>query len=176
MFKRYAAVPSLSLLFLLTGCQQAPPDTHDADVKTIKDLEAKWDEAFNTRDIGKTVAYYADDATVLIPNAPAFTGTDAIKAGLKPMLDDAAFKLSFAATKVDVAKSGDLAYTQGPYTMTTTNPATKKPAEDRGKYLTVFKKQADGTWKAVEDTFMTDLPAAAPAPAKTSTKTTKKKK
>ena len=174
MFIRSAAVLSLSLLLFATGCQQAPPDTHDADVKAIKDLEAAWVQAFNTRDIGKTTAFYADDATVLIPNAPAFNGTDAIKGGLKPMLDDPGFKLTFGATKVDVAKSGELGYSQGPYTMTTTDPATKKPADDKGKYLTVYKKQADGNWKAVEDTFMTDMPVSAPAkPAK---KPAKKKK
>ena len=34
--------------------------------------------------------------------------------------------------------------------------------EDEGKYLTVYKKQADGTWKAVEDTMMSDLPLPPP--------------
>ena len=35
----------------------------------------------------------------------------------------------------------------------------RKPVTDRGKYLTVFKKQAAGTWKAVEDMINSDLPA-----------------
>ena len=176
MFLRSAAVLSFSLLVLCTGCQQAPPpDTHDADVKAIKDLEAAWVQAFNSRDMAKTTAFYADDATVLIPNAPALNGRDAIQGGLKPMLDDVNFKVTFSATKVDVAKSGEIAYTQGPYTMTTTDPATKKPADDKGKYLTVFKKQADGNWKAVEDTFMTDMPAPAPAPAKEKRKEKRRK-
>jgi ketosteroid isomerase-like protein len=35
--------------------------------------------------------------------------------------------------------------------MTMTNPKNKKPVEDKGSYLTVFKKQADGGWKAIED-------------------------
>jgi ketosteroid isomerase-like protein len=37
-----------------------------------------------------------------------------------------------------------------------TNPKTKKPATDKGKYLTVYEKQADGSWKAVADTFNSD--------------------
>jgi uncharacterized protein (TIGR02246 family) len=165
MLLRSATILSLGLILFSTGCQQAPADTHEADVKAIRDLETAWMQAFNTRDSAKVAVFYADDATVLIPNAPAFNGVDAIKGAFKSLLDDPNFKLSFSATKVDVAKSGDLAYTQGSYTMTTTDPATKNPADEKGKYLTVYRKQADGKWKGVEDTFMTDAPAPAPAPA-----------
>ena len=41
--------------------------------------------------------------------------------------------------------------------MTTSDPKTKAPVTEKGKYL-VFRKQADGAWKAVEDTFMSDAP------------------
>ena len=47
--------------------------------------------------------------------------------------------------------------------MTTADPETKKPVEGAGSYLTVYKKQPDGSWKAVED-FIT--PGPAPAAAK----------
>jgi ketosteroid isomerase-like protein len=40
--------------------------------------------------------------------------------------------------------------------MTVTNPKTKKPMTDKGKYLTVYTKQADGSWKAVADTLNSD--------------------
>ena len=95
---------------------------------------------------------------MLIPETPIFTGKEAIRGGLKPILSDPNFALTFGAAKVDAAKSGDLGYTQGPYSMTTSNPKTKAPVTEKGKYLTVFRKQADGTWKAVEDTFMADAP------------------
>jgi ketosteroid isomerase-like protein len=64
---------------------------------------------------------------------------------------------------VDVAKSGDLGYSQGAYTMTFTDPKTKKVLTERGKYVTVFKKQADGSWKAVADIDNEDAP---PSPTK----------
>jgi len=165
MCNRSLLLLPLGLLVFSTACQQAPPDTHAADVQAIRDAETAWVQAFATKDADKASSFYAADATVLLPNAPAFSNHGAIKDAMKPMLDDPNFKVTFSATRVDVAKSGDLAYTQGPYTMTMTNPATKKPIDDRGKYLTVWKKQADGSWKAVEDTFMTDRPLAAAKPA-----------
>jgi ketosteroid isomerase-like protein len=68
-------------------------------------------------------------------------------------------KVQFASDRIQVAASGDLAYTRGHYTMTMTDPATRKPAASGGSYLTVWRKQADGGWKAVED-FVTPGPAA----------------
>ena len=64
---------------------------------------------------------------------------------------------------VEVAKSGDLGYAQGGYTMTMTDPKTKKVLTVNGKYVEVFRKQADGGWKAVEDIINEDAP---PVPVK----------
>jgi ketosteroid isomerase-like protein len=52
---------------------------------------------------------------------------------------------------VEVAKGGDIAYSQGTYVITMPDPKTKKETVEHGTYVTVYKKQADGTWKAVED-------------------------
>jgi ketosteroid isomerase-like protein len=60
-------------------------------------------------------------------------------------------KLTFSADRVELSSSGDLATTKGSYTLTVTNPKTKKPVEDKGSYMTVYKKQADGNWKVIED-------------------------
>jgi ketosteroid isomerase-like protein len=54
------------------------------------------------------------------------------------------------------SKSDDMAYLQGTYTMI--DPKNKKPMTDKGKYLTVFTKQPDGSWKAIADAFNSDPP------------------
>lgn len=46
-----------------------------------------------------------------------------------------------------------MAYSQGTYTMTETNPRTRKPMTVEGTYLTVYTKQTDGSWKAVAYAF-----------------------
>jgi uncharacterized protein (TIGR02246 family) len=147
-------------MVLLSSCMK-PPDTHDADVKAIKDVESNWVKTAATKDVDAFVTYYADDAAVLMPNAPLFTGKQAIKEALKPLMTDPNFSLSFIPTKVEVSKSGDLAYTQGPYKMSFSDMRGNR-FEDEGKYLTVWRKLPDGSWKAVEDTLMTDLPLPPP--------------
>ena len=70
MHIRYSWAAALALAAILAGCNQAPPppapDTHDADVKAIRDLEATSVQAFAAKDVDKLVAFYADDASVLL--------------------------------------------------------------------------------------------------------------
>jgi ketosteroid isomerase-like protein len=75
------------------------------------------------------------------------------------MVEDKNFSGTFAATKVEVSKGGDVGYSQGTYTINMTDPKTKKAVTEHGKYVTVYKKQADGGWKAVEDINNADAPA-----------------
>ena len=151
-------------LLSLVGCTQAPPppppDTREADAKSIKDGEAAWNKEWSAKDQAAIVAHYADDASVELPNAPIMTGKAAINDGLKEFLADPNMALSFEASKVEVSKGSDLAYTQGTYTMTMTDAKSKKPMTEKGKYVTVYRKQADGSWKAVQDINNADAPAA----------------
>ena len=62
-----------------------------------------------------------------------------------------------------MSKGGDLGFTEGSYTMTMTSPATKKPMTDKGSYVTVYKKLADGSWKAISDIATSEVPPAPPA-------------
>ncbi len=155
---------AVGLLMLLTGCAQAPPppppDTRAADEKTIRDGEAAWNSDWAAKDVEKIIAHYADDAALMVPDAPIMKGKDAIRAALKGMLADTNLSLSFTASSVEVSKASDIAYTQGAYILTQTDPKTKKPATEKGKYVTVYKKQADASWKAVEDINAADPPAA----------------
>ena len=53
---------------------------------------------------------------------------------------------------------------RGAYTMTLAVPGAPAPVQDRGKYIEIWRKQADGPWKLARDIFNSDLPPAAPPP------------
>ena len=63
-----------------------------------------------------------------------------------------------------VAKSGELAYSRGEYSMQTVDPVTKQPKNEAGTYVTVWQKQDDGSWKAIEDAVIPGEPDAGAAP------------
>ena len=148
---------------LLTSCGQAPAtvDTREADVKAIKDDLAQWQKDFAAKDVDKLVSHYPDDVLLINPGSAPIAGRESAKAAFREMTADPAFALTFDVSRVEVAKSGDLAYAQGPYKLTMTNPATKQPFEDNGSYIEIYKKQADGSWKAAID--MGTIPSAPPA-------------
>ena len=106
---------------------------------------------FTAKDVEKVVAHYADEASLEFPDMPILKTKDDIRKALKSFVDDPNFSVTFEGDKVDVSKGGDLAYVQGHYTLTGTDEKTKKKVTEKGKYVTVYKKQADGSWKAVQD-------------------------
>ena len=153
----------------LTACNQTPapaPNTHDADVKAIQDNETQWNQDWASKDAAKIAAHFADDAVLMVPGGPPTVGKDTIQKAVAPMVADPAISLRFLSSKVDVAASGDLGYTQGSYTLTLTDPKTKKPFTDHGSYVLIYRKQADGSWKAVSDIVTSEVPPAAPASTK----------
>jgi uncharacterized protein (TIGR02246 family) len=178
MNRWYARTAPLALFLLQIACTQAPPpapDTRAADEKAIRDMESQAAQEFTAKDLDKYTARYAEDAASLMLDQPVMTGKDAIRAAVQKALADPAVALEVNTVKVEVAKSGDLAYSQGAYTYNFTDPKTKRAMVEKGKYVEVYKKQADGSWKIVEDTAIPDAPAA-PVKAAASTRSKSKKR
>jgi uncharacterized protein (TIGR02246 family) len=160
---------------MMVGCLMAcsPTATEKAatgDVATvdvaavrqeIESANARGIDAFNKGDVEGFAANYAADAVVMMPNEPAFRGGEAIRAGMKRFLE-AGTVSGFNFRTEDVQVGGDLAVETGTFEWTFT-PKGGKPAADKGKYLTVWRKQADGSWKIVRDINNSDLPVAPPS-------------
>ena len=144
-----------SLAFIFAGAAFAA----DADEKAVRDADAEWSNAARGKDLDKTVSFYADDALVLPPNEPAVASKDGIRNMWKGFIDGVT-DISWKATRVEMAKSGDLAVLTGTYEMT-----MKDGTKDHGKYCEVWEKKAEGKWKCGTDMFNSNLPAStSPAP------------
>ncbi len=149
------------------GCQapQGPAGLSEADQTAIRQAGENYAKLTNAKDSKGAVALYADDATVLPPNQAALQGSAAIQAWMEAPPPVSNFQMK----SLEIEGRGDLAYDRGTYSVTVT-PAGAAPIEDHGKYLTIYRKQADGSWKVVRDIWNSDLPLPAPekpaAPAK----------
>ena len=147
---------------ILTGCAQSPPpDNREADAHALRDGEvAAFARDWGGKDADRIAAHYADNGNVIIPNAPMMTGKDAIGKGMKEALADPNWSLALQPVQVEVSKGGDLGYTRGAYVLTATDPASKKAITEKGRFIAIFRKGADGTWKAVEDINNAEAPAS----------------
>ena len=157
------AVPCIAVL--LAGCSAPPPaaDTRAADEAAIRAADAAWSKAAGTKQVDATLAFHADDAITLPPNEPQANGKDAIRKLYEGMFAMPGFSISWQAGKIEAAKSGDLGYSMGTYEMAMNDPKGN-PMKDHGKYLTVWRKQSDGSWKSAADMFNSDVPMEPPAP------------
>jgi ketosteroid isomerase-like protein len=151
--------------FAMTGCMKGADTTADTAKITdsIKAQEAAWEKGYADKDINVLAGEYADDAALASPGEPLATTDVDRRKSLGALITDPNFKLSFATDRVLVASAGDLATSRGHYTLTMTDKATSKPVTSSGTYLTVYKKQADGAFKAVEDVIIPGPAAAAAA-------------
>ena len=153
----FALVALLALL--LASCQA--PQTNVADVrKAIEEAGTRFSAAYNSKDMASVAGFYAPEAIVLPPNGPSVSGRENIETGWKE-ISNVVSDLKFETRRVDAI--GDLAYEVGTYTATVQMPGMAAMA-DNGKYLTVWKRQADGKWLAVADTWNTNLPMPTPPP------------
>ena len=150
-------------VLVAAGCgKEEPKDTRAADEAAIQNTDAQWAKAAASKDVDATIAFYSDDAALLPPNAPMASDKASIRAAWAGLLGPGT-SLTWQATKVDVARSGDLGYVIGTYQLEGKDAAGKEES-DRGKFVEVWKKQADGNWKAAVDIFNSDLPVAAAKP------------
>jgi uncharacterized protein (TIGR02246 family) len=163
---------AVTLLACLAGASLAacapnaakPPFNAARAVDAIRTGEVHWNADWKSGDPGKVVAHYAPDAQLMAPGMAPMTGLEAIRAAAQKSMDDPGFTLAFNSDKVDVSASGDMAVSRGAFTETATDPATKTAVTTRGAFVTVYKPQPDGSWKAVWD-IATPGPATATAPA-----------
>lgn len=138
------------------GCTKAPADSPASDA-TIHREEEIWLKAITERKLDATVSYYGDGALLLAPNAPIARTKEEIRQAWTQVFVSIPPGATFSAetTKVEVAHSGDVGYTTGTFAIELNHTTI-----DKGKFVDVWKKQTDGSWKAVVDIFNSDLPAA----------------
>ena len=141
-------------LMLAAGCNQAPPpvDTKAAE-QAVRDADAQWSKAAQAHNLAGVLSYYAssDALVVLPPNTPVMTSAQAIHDGWAPMMTPDV-SVAWQPTTITAAASGDVVYGVGTYTESAKD-AQGKTVNDTGKYVCVWKKQADGSWKAEVDTW-----------------------
>jgi len=137
------------------GCNR-PTGLSEADRTAIRQVGETDMKMMNAKDWKGDLALYTEDAIELPPNQAAVQGKAAIQACKEAFPPFS----NFQEQSLEIEGQGDLAYDRGTYSMTVTPPGAA-PIEDRGKYLTIWRKQADGSWKGARVMFNSDLPLPA---------------
>jgi ketosteroid isomerase-like protein len=130
----------------------------------VRKTDANWAAAASTASVDAWMAFYAADAIVLLPDDQLASGKELLRHTVTRLLALPHLSVAWRPIKVEVARSGDLALLIGAYELRF-GDSRGAPVSNRGRRLEIWRKQADGTWKCIVDTWNLDEPIAAPSAA-----------
>jgi len=143
---------------LACSCAPASRTVDLAQTRTaLQDADRAFNQATAQRRADGWMQFMAPDGAIIRP-AGTLTGS-AVREAITKMFADTSFTLTWEPVQADVGASADLGYTIGRWEAHYRNDKGV-PASNTGRYLTIWKQQADRSWKVVQDIGVTD-----PAPA-----------
>lgn len=120
----------------------------EAAKRAIRIADLEMAKAVSDRNLEKFNALVADDAVFF--GRDVSRGREAIAKAWLPLFTDSSMFLKWQPTEVHVSATGDLGYSIGTYERRSKD-ASGQPASATGTYVSIWRKQADGKWRAVLD-------------------------
>jgi ketosteroid isomerase-like protein len=137
-----------AVLAPLAACAESSADTAAAR-EQIRAADLAFARATAERGAEGWVSFFAADGKMFRPGQ-VVSGPDSIRAHVTPWFADAAFSLTWEPTFAEVATSGDLGYTYGRY-QSRGRDSMGNAVTGAGWYVTVWRRDEDGTWKVALD-------------------------
>ena len=145
-------------IIVFAGCAAESAEQIDLEAErtAILDADRAWSET--PPDLEAFMPFFADGARFQPPEAPEAASREDIRETASGLFSLPGFSVSWRPHLSDVSAAGDLGYSIGTFELTV-DDAEGNPVTRNGKYTTVWRKQEDGQWKVVSDTFNFDSPA-----------------
>jgi ketosteroid isomerase-like protein len=125
----------------------------------VRAADSAWAQAFARKDLDGYMSFVDSAASTQQPNGPTATGAAAIRELMGGFFSMPGLSGTWQPVTVVASRSGELAYSTGTYELSWNDPSGNRVTE-RGKYLEVWRRQADGSWKMIVESFSSDAPPA----------------
>ena len=146
-----------SVTLLLAGCSPRRGADSQTVTAAVNAISTRYSSALNAGDLDSWLSLWTDDGIQLPPGEPPVVGKDQIRARNQGLLDE--FTVNLSSTSAEVGVAGDWAFDRGAYTATLTPKGGGRTIPIDGKYLTILKRQPDGSWKIYRDIFNSNGPS-----------------
>jgi uncharacterized protein (TIGR02246 family) len=148
-------VLTIFALVLLIACSPVEQQSDQSADAAVNEIWQRYSASLNSGDLDAWLALWTQEGVQLPPGEPAVIGKDQIRARNKAVLDR--FTFDMGITNEEVGSAGDWAFARGTYKATLTPKAGGELVHVDGKYMTILKKQADGSWKIHRDIFNSNV-------------------
>lgn len=143
---RYGRGAALAVMLAASAC--AKPDHRAAAVAKLKDADLAFAKATSERGVEGWVGSFADSGMQVVAGRNV-VGRAAIRELMAPSLGDTTRTLTWRPVSAEASAAGDLGYTIGRWERTAR--VKDSTVVTRGSYVTIWRRQGDGTWKVVLD-------------------------
>ncbi len=160
MFERVPLLTALAIAITTAAC---PPPAQqagalpDEDVAAIRARQDAFVEAVRANDWAAASEIYAEDFVLMIPEAPVMQGRETWRE----------WAMSFNATVTEynieideIDGRGDLAFVRGRFSERLSFEDMPEPISGAGKFLSIWRKGADGSWLITLEAWNSDGPPA----------------
>jgi ketosteroid isomerase-like protein len=159
MVQTRASLGVPALLLMLACSPSAPATNTDTSTATSMTRDTAADNAavakahdvlegsYRTSDCNAMVSATANDGVFEPPNTPSAKGVDAIRAWCLPLFSQMKTKALTVSNK-EIDLSGDMAVDRGDFDWTLTPVKGGADVRSVGRYVTIWHRQSDGSWKA----------------------------
>jgi uncharacterized protein (TIGR02246 family) len=117
--------------------------------RAIDNGNAEWIEAWEKGDPEMVAAIFTDDGVMLSQGGKVFKGRQQILERQKAAMQSVTRPIKVSVITVKIWLDGDVAYETGKYKYEYTEKGT--PVAEEGRYVTMWKRQRDGSWKLSMD-------------------------
>jgi uncharacterized protein (TIGR02246 family) len=146
---------AIVLALMHGGCQPRASEAHD--LEAINALQRQVDAAIIAGDTESYVALLTDNAVLMPPNAPPVIGKDAIRSWNQMMSQQFRFQ-AYKPVDHEVVLAGKWAFRRATADWTLTPAAGGEPIHDSGKFIIIYERQANGSWRVARDIWNSNTP------------------
>ena len=146
-------------LTVLAACQPEVGPLSDEDAAAVRNLGTSYAQAVLAGDADAVAALYTENATEMPPDMPAREGRAAIRAAYEA---EAGVVEEFTLTSVEIDGRAELAFDRGTWSWTGVVVDTAEAVTLTGKYVSIARKQGDGSWFWAAAIWNSDAPLPQP--------------
>jgi uncharacterized protein (TIGR02246 family) len=143
------------ILLISTGCSSKTETNTDADVAAINEIWKSYSSSLNDGDIDSWLSLWTEDGVQMPPDEAPVVGKDQLRQRNGGALD--LFVVDIEITNEEVEVDGSLAFSRGHYVATFSPKDGAQPIPVDGKFMTILKRQTDGSWKIHRDIFNSNV-------------------
>lgn len=130
---------------LTAACTPAVRSDPAADRQAIAAVTAHTQAAENAGSVEQMRGHFADELVMMDSNMPAVTGADSVAAAMQAFFET--FTVDIEYSNQEIVVLGDWAFDRGTDRQTLTPKSGGDPVPHRGKYLWLYRRNSDGSWK-----------------------------